>query len=452
MAYGSKAQAYAAAALVLSIAASVSGADAAMVDASGALGAGSRVAIVRPDGTGLPDLNIVHSTGIVLGERGTLGFIGSRVVTINLRNGQLAIESGDGMSANAGEQVTTTTVSASGGGGDFGPNLGGGGVHAASGFTTPFGGSGTPTGPNNFSAPSFGGGGGGGAPFTPFYGAPPPTTTASNVSPPGAIILPPPGAPGSSFVPPAPPAPTFRAPSPPAVSPPPAPPSTPPPATNAPAPSTRLDIRSGQWAYGSALTLFDIHNEGTLYGGSGTAYTYLTGFVDGAGSYKGNVAFTGTFSPGNSPANIIGENMLFNGTLVIQLGGTSRKDPAEYDSFDLSGTATLGGTLDVQLIAFPEGSDVFVPHVGDTFDILRAALIVGSFANILFPQIDGAHFEWQVLLLDDGLYDFRLTVVSDQTIQALDVVTEAPEPTTFAIIGTGLVLVGAFRRRQRRRA
>ncbi len=50
------------------------------------------------------------------------------------------------------------------------------------------------------------------------------------------------------------------------------------------------------------------------------------------------------------------------GTLQIEIGGLTAG--TEYDQVNVSGLATLDGTLDIQLL------DGFVPDEGDTFDIL----------------------------------------------------------------------------------
>jgi hypothetical protein len=202
---------------------------------------------------------------------------------------------------------------------------------------------------------------------------------------------------------------------------------------------------------GSSTVSGDIHNQDTVNGGTGQNVLNLAGNVNGSGGYTGNVEFSGTFSPGNSPAHVIGDTMIFDGTLVIELGGTDRNAP-NYDSIDLTGEATLGGTLDVRLIAWPHDGSVFAPEVGDVFDILRASLFEGQFANILFPELDGAHFEWQMLLID-GMWDFRLTVVSDAQNVVFSVrpdisASAAPEPATLAAFGLGLALVVLVRRRR----
>lgn len=69
-------------------------------------------------------------------------------------------------------------------------------------------------------------------------------------------------------------------------------------------------------------------------------------------------------------------------TLEIELGGTSNADPenAQFDQLHVTGDALLDGTLDVSFL------DGFVGSTGQTFDIITANSISGSFDEILAPE------------------------------------------------------------------
>ncbi|MGB8170655.1 MAG: LEPR-XLL domain-containing protein, partial [Chthoniobacteraceae bacterium] len=101
--------------------------------------------------------------------------------------------------------------------------------------------------------------------------------------------------------------------------------------------------------------------------------------LTGTGTIVGNVVNRGLFSPGNSPGivTIVGDSLFArSGTTVIQIGGTS-PGPAtvDFDQIKISGTATLGGTLQVQLI------NGFTPVVGQQFKILTYGSLVSNFDN-----------------------------------------------------------------------
>jgi hypothetical protein len=64
-----------------------------------------------------------------------------------------------------------------------------------------------------------------------------------------------------------------------------------------------------------------------------------------------------------------------NGTFGVELGGLVQADG--FDVLNITGTARLGGTLEVELI------DGFVPAIGDMFQILTAASVVGTFDPVI---------------------------------------------------------------------
>ena len=105
------------------------------------------------------------------------------------------------------------------------------------------------------------------------------------------------------------------------------------------------------------------------------------GVIKGSGTLDvANIQFTnhGTISPGFSPETLYVEgdlNQADDGTLEIELAGTT--PGSEYDQIIVSGTASLDGTLDLQTI------NDYQPEVGDSFEIISAAEIQGTFHTIL---------------------------------------------------------------------
>jgi hypothetical protein len=90
----------------------------------------------------------------------------------------------------------------------------------------------------------------------------------------------------------------------------------------------------------------------------------------------------GNFSPGSSAAvsTINGNYTQTSGTLTIELGGIIPGQ--QYDKLDISGLATLGGTLNVKLMPG------FVPNAGQSFEFLSAdAGVTGTFATRILPAL-----------------------------------------------------------------
>ena len=107
----------------------------------------------------------------------------------------------------------------------------------------------------------------------------------------------------------------------------------------------------------------------------------FTGNVSGSGNYTGGgiAEFQATLAHGDSAAEVsFGGDVRFTNSslLEIELGGTT--PGTEHDKLSITGTATLGATLDVLLI------DAFEVSItsGDQFVILDAGTLTGAFTNI----------------------------------------------------------------------
>ena len=117
--------------------------------------------------------------------------------------------------------------------------------------------------------------------------------------------------------------------------------------------------------HGGALT-FD--QEGVFNGGT----------LVGSGTITGTVINNGAdFAPGFSPGKItiIGNyTQGANGALDIQIGGATPQ--TGYDQVQVSGTAALGGTLNISLI------NGFRPAVGQVFQFIVPGAVTGEFSTI----------------------------------------------------------------------
>jgi outer membrane autotransporter protein len=117
---------------------------------------------------------------------------------------------------------------------------------------------------------------------------------------------------------------------------------------------------------------------------NGTFHTPLlhvqpNGTLKGNGLIVGNVLNAGTVAPGNSigTLSIRGDyTQSHQGALEIEVGGANH-----YDVLVVSGTARLGGTLEMQ----DAGHDF---EYGDQFTFLHAGRITGEFNRILMPDAD----------------------------------------------------------------
>ncbi|MBN2561627.1 MAG: hypothetical protein JXQ75_11925 [Phycisphaerae bacterium] len=109
------------------------------------------------------------------------------------------------------------------------------------------------------------------------------------------------------------------------------------------------------------------------------------GLLTGAGTITGNVVNTaGTVAPGLSAGTLVvvgNYTQAAAAAMKVEIGGLTQG--TGFDYLDVSGSASLAGTLEVELIG------AFEPSAGDTFEILTAASVTGAFDTVDltgFPQ------------------------------------------------------------------
>jgi hypothetical protein len=124
------------------------------------------------------------------------------------------------------------------------------------------------------------------------------------------------------------------------------------------------------------------------------------------------VNFTGTFSPGFSPAKLTLGSAVYGGTLDIEIGGLS--PGSGYDQLNHildGGTAQLGGALAVSLI------NGFTPAAGNSFEIITATGgISGAFTSLSLPAL-AAPLAWNT----NQLYTSGLLSVIDSNFLPGDI-------------------------------
>jgi uncharacterized repeat protein (TIGR01451 family) len=143
--------------------------------------------------------------------------------------------------------------------------------------------------------------------------------------------------------------------------------------------STTLNLAGGFTQTAGTTTL----NGGTL--SSNTALSIQGGMLGGNGTINGSVSNGGNVSPGFTPGGIsINGNyaQTATGILTIELGGLVAG--VDFDALTITGTATLGGTLNVSSFGG------FTPVSGNSFQILTYGSRSGDFAaknGLNFPTI-----------------------------------------------------------------
>jgi hypothetical protein len=156
------------------------------------------------------------------------------------------------------------------------------------------------------------------------------------------------------------------------------------------------------------------------------------GMLTGSGDIIGGIINSGQINPGGSPGllTVNGDYSQTAGILTIEIGESA------HDQLLVLGTATLGGTLDVQLWTAP-GDPPFGGAPG-TFDVLVAADIVNGFDNVLLPTLSGGEI-WNIEYLKDAIGSNDVVRLSLEAI---------PEPASLWFVGTALAGLAPLARRR----
>jgi len=148
-----------------------------------------------------------------------------------------------------------------------------------------------------------------------------------------------------------------------------------------------VEVDSGTLAFGNFT---QTAGSTDLKGGSlafSSPAQILGGQILGSGTIAGSIINSGgLLSPGHSVGSIIiNGNYTENadGALLVEFGGLGS---GQFDYFDVNGTASLDGTLE---IAFLNG---FQPTVGDTFHIMDFNSSTGDFSSIQVLGDSGYQF------------------------------------------------------------
>jgi RHS repeat-associated protein len=154
---------------------------------------------------------------------------------------------------------------------------------------------------------------------------------------------------------------------------------------------------------------------GTVTTSQAAGVAIQAGTFSGPGSIKGNVTNAGSLDLGTAPGSLSvtgNYTQAATGTLGVKLGGTA--PGSQYDQVHVTGSATLGGTLDISLV------NGFGPSAGQAFQVLSYAGSGGSFAAIngleqdnqatLKPVINPTDFTLQAIATAPNLVATGVTV------------------------------------------
>lgn len=174
---------------------------------------------------------------------------------------------------------------------------------------------------------------------------------------------------------------------------------------------TNVNVAAGSISFDNVLDL------------NGHVFTIQSGTVNirnivipGAGGSIVNGA-----SLGSGGAASLGGDFANIGTLNVELGGTGF---GEFSAFNVSGMATLGGSVFAELVGG------FTPSIGDSFTVLTAGNLVNNGITLAGPLAG----------------QMSLSVVGNRLVLTA---TAVPEPATFALLLAALALC-AMRLRPRR--
>jgi hypothetical protein len=183
----------------------------------------------------------------------------------------------------------------------------------------------------------------------------------------------------------------------------------------------------------SALTIGSITGTGNTLAAPNTIQINSGGTLGGGGTINAQKVINGgTVAPGDpTTLTIAGDyTQTANGVLVLAIGGP---DSADSDHLAIDGMFAVetGAVLQLDFI------DGFAPTAGETFDLIDYQTI--DPLNAAFSQVDieglQAGFEYVVTPVGGDVTNFQLTALNDG-------VSTVPEPSTYALIAVGLLILG----------
>lgn len=192
---------------------------------------------------------------------------------------------------------------------------------------------------------------------------------------------------------------------------------------------------------GSTLAGTATQNSGTMLVNAGSMLTTASlningGVLHGDGTVNGAVNHSGgTVSAGNilGTLNITGNYVQTAGaTLQADLGGATSAG-VDYDLLNVTGTASLAGTLDIQLV------NGFSGNVSEKFDVINAANITGDFTSINTPSTHAFTNSANVPSL--GNYQLEISSITADTTTTTNTATTDASSANNTVSATDNILV-----------
>ncbi|MGO8899804.1 MAG: PEP-CTERM sorting domain-containing protein [Isosphaeraceae bacterium] len=171
-------------------------------------------------------------------------------------------------------------------------------------------------------------------------------------------------------------------------------------------------------------SLWSAHS--TLAVAAGQSVNIEGGLLQGFGTVQGNLINSGTVHPGDGPGILtVTGNYTQNasGILDIVIGG--RTPGSGYSVLSVTGSALLGGMLDVSLV------NGFSPVTDDTFVILTSGGLSGVFTDNTI-QVGNVTFD----------VEYSPTGYKNDVVLMVAQVSAVPEPASWLMLGLGLAAVG----------
>jgi hypothetical protein len=181
----------------------------------------------------------------------------------------------------------------------------------------------------------------------------------------------------------------------------------------------------------------DNHTIAVLGGTRGNVTVYYDGTLKGTGTVgQLNVMSGGTLAEGQSPGCIASGNVTLSGTLTEELAGGT--PCSEYDQLQVTGTVTLGGTLNVSLLSN------FAPTANQVFTIISndgSDAVSGTFSGLAegaIVTVSGHQFRISYVGGDGN--DVTLTAVNVPSVPNTGFALKTSNPLLVASAGITAVL------------
>jgi hypothetical protein len=198
-----------------------------------------------------------------------------------------------------------------------------------------------------------------------------------------------------------------------------------------------VDVQSGTLAFSGGFT--QTAGATTVKGATITSTSplhILGGSIGGTGQIVADVWNEGGLvSPGFSPGTLTIDGDYTQGPdarLLLEIAGLQ---PGQFDVFNVTGTATLHGFLEISLL------DGFQPLTGDAFPIFTYASLVGQFDSIFVMGQPGYEFTPTY-----GLDQLNLSFLTGNAPAAV------PAPSSLFLVAIGVVSLLSRSRRRRTNA